>query len=279
MGNLKTKITSKAIAFAARPSKTPERLLFVFPDSEEVFLAAMSTMQKYMEEIPKRDEYKENPCHFFVHFPNSKFNFLENLLHNTDQKVTLVGDDALHDRRSYDLCFEFNVETAYDLSRATQKHATTAFGIQVGCEPSTFPSCPANMIEQYIDVLYLSNLPKSLVDEVTRLATESVPGIVQVRQKESEPLEDSIKQLFAAKVVIGARSLQTYYAAALNRGVVEIYPDDVHRRWLSKWSSPRYKMILGKVENVTPGLLWKGLVAQWELSPLTAQGESAQMGR
>jgi hypothetical protein len=250
---------SPELKIAERPKPVnPEKVLFVMPTDEELFIAALSVIQNYQAEMRKRELVQI----YYINSENIQLNFLLDVI---DEHYKVASDELVNHRR-FDLVFKFDAQTAYNVSISTEKHATTSFGIQLGVEPSSLANLSVlPWPEVTHDVLLCSNLPEKLREDIRELLMVKVTGTtIMTYDGKMPPATRVLDCVGRCKVIVGVRSLETYVAACCeNKGVVEIYPKGVHRRWLSKWTCPRYQMIAGTPEAVTAELVFKGLESLW----------------
>ena len=260
-----------AFKTATRPeSKKPESILIIMPKDEELFIAALSTVQRYQQDMKDREQHQR----YYICSENKDLEFLLDCLYDHLK----IDREEIGNHRFFDLVFEFDEVTAYSLSESTERHAATAFGIQIGSEPCSLPDLSLlNWPEVDSDLLLCNNIPQKLRDEVIEIINKRIPGstiLIENPPEHCKPL-DRFNLVGRSKVVIGVRSFETYLACCHERkGVVEIYPPGVHRKWLSKWTHKKYQMIVGTPEAVSAELVWRGMEALWRIPTYQVPGVS-----
>jgi hypothetical protein len=168
-------------------------------------------------------------------------------------------------RGAFDMVFQFDQDCAYELGKTTERHLAQSFGIMIGAETGSLPDLsdlePAfyeweMVVSQPYDLLLLEHEGSS-----------TVLGFVQKNHPNYEVHEmvaddpGIFGDVQDADMVVGPRSFATYLASALGKRVVELYPDDRYKRWLSKWDNPNYQMIFGK--DFPPALVYRTMEQLW----------------
>jgi hypothetical protein len=236
-----------------------EKHLYVLPEDPESCLAAIAAIQGLLGELKKR----KGEADVTVVCPNET---LIDVAVCIDEKCDvyreLPEDVKLRD---WDMFFKFDVELAYKMAQPTQKHITQIFGIQIGSDPKSLPDLaalwPAKAIPAAVYDVCLLPFPSR--KRVYEYLSNNFPELTIAPQLGYDiTINWQVVQAESAKIVVGVRSFGTYVAASLGRAVIELYPDDRYRQWLSKWNNPRYQMIYGKIENMTPELVFKALEVQ-----------------
>lgn len=211
-------------------------ILVIMPETLEAYLAAISAVQALREEqkiLTGKDQK-------FVVCSNDKFNYLWPALPTED-----IISSVEPVRGQYELVYSFDEQIAYELSLPTKRHMAEVFGILIGSSAKTLPDLSKVKIPVYedavidIDVLVLPYKDKaecSLIKSLTgKCGLPFSVGCLGLNDKAADWVAN-------AKLVVGPRCGATYLAAALGKIVVEIYPTDRHKGWLSKWSSQKYRM-------------------------------------
>lgn len=164
------------------------------------------------------------------------------------EDYTPLMEEQEEQEDQWDLEFTFDVERAYRISEATGKHIVHAFGLLLGCEPETvFPKLDhvvslKNQSEDSILCHSAYNLDSAVLDKTGLFPS---PNLQTRAITQATSIEDMLKLVASASVVIAERSVTTYIASALGKKVIEFYPSDRHRGWLSKWSNENYRMFYG----------------------------------
>ena len=270
-----------------------EKVIFDMPSDPEMFLAALSAVQGWRTEqdlqiehtlaqIDKVDKDNEQAyrnkaypfgkyallCNqsakyrkdandrrydIYVHLPDRNYDIFRQAFGN----VTFV-DEYNPKRGDWDLAFQFTEDKAWAVAATTEKHAAIAMGLLVGAEASSLPDLSAiqfdpSKVDRHIDVLFIDFGDMWMV--VQGYLAQNRPELVH-------DLYYSIWDLFVADMVVGYRSAPTYIASALGKKVVELYPDNKYKRWLSKWDNPNYSMIYGK--EFPASKIWRAMETLWE---------------
>lgn len=236
-----------------------DRCLFIMPEDPEHFFAAVAVLQQFKADVSRRMEEQ----HFHIVLPNEDLRFLLMFL----SELSVVDSRAC--TIDYDLVFRFDGARAMQLAVATDKHITTAFGIQLGVEPKSIPHIKEGLefAPPAFDVVILRNVPEKLREDVRIWFEGAYPELKVVRQPAGDiSVEGDASFALLGSTVVGVRSLGTYAACALGRNVVEIYPNIYHRRWLSKWSHRQYAMIscTPDMQTVTVDLVRRGVEGLWQ---------------
>jgi hypothetical protein len=249
-----------------------ERHFYSMPATCEMFLAAVCAIQNYYKWLAKRFIKAE----VIVHSPSSELDFLV-------PTIWLGGDvvvsDVVHDLNGltldgFDQTVKFDPDLAYRLSLKTEKHVVQVFGMMVGSDPpKVMPdvSCITDEIEPNCDIMLLpfpgsEQVYEFLVNNRPELNTCTATGDC------ARPVELGLQ----GRMLVGVRSGLTYLAAAAGRAVVEIYPTDCHRNWLSKWGAQHYQMIYGNPGDVQPDLVFRAIEAMWK--KVEARRRAMQVG-
>lgn len=242
-----------------------ERHFYSMPDTCEMFLAALAAIQDYYKWLEKRDVRTE----ITVHCPNPKLEFLVPAIAKDEQGVIkeVRTDIAGLTVDQFDQAVKFDPDVAYKLSTTTGKHVSQVFGMMIGSDPpKAIPDITMLLpdTKPFKDILVLpfpgwSEVLQFLHNNKPELETNDTDV-----ESECERGDTVFETLCLYKLVVGVRSGLTYLAVAANRAVVEIYPTDCHRDWLSKWSSQWYQMIYGNPGEVSPSLVYRAVEAQWK---------------
>jgi hypothetical protein len=237
-----------------------ERHFYQMPVTADMFLAALTALQDYHKWVKVRGI---DPL-ITVYCPNPELAFLLPALTAANPNVQI--EEICHvttgqSLERYEQAVNFDPLMAYKIGMIGEKHVTQVFGMMVGSDPMKVlpdissvvgeiePQCdivvfPFPGQEVLFDLLY-NNMPELNLQSCTR--------------------EDADTRFSAlrGKLIIAARSGVTYLAASANRAVVEIYPQNQHRNWVSKWANPHYQMIYGNPGDVTPELVFRAVQAVW----------------
>lgn len=225
-----------------------ENVFFRMPSDLERSIAAISTIREY-----RRYRHIANKTNYELEITvaGRSAAFAQRI----DIEWHLADTSELPPRGSYDLVFDFDTpyEEMYQWSLPTQKHMVQTYGMQLAIDPPAVPDL-------------------SVVLE--RKATAPLVGRLLVDDRISYPVdtarylntEHAIASVQDGDVVVGLRDGFTYLACAMGLPVVEIYPPDRHRRWISKWSHPLYAMIYSAPEHVRSETIQAAVEATWARS-------------
>jgi hypothetical protein len=164
-------------------------------------------------------------------------------------------------RGQFDLVYEFNPKRAYAMAKPTERHVSEVFAAPLGANAAVFPNMealhkPYAILQPTIDVLLQAFEGCSAVADWLTAHGKSYDTTNAV---DIDPR--GIGFLLSFKMLVGPRSGMTYLAAALGLDVVELYPDDRHQRWVSKWSAAGYQMIYGS--KLPPELVERAIEDVW----------------
>lgn len=223
-----------------------DKVLFMLPDSLEMRLAALSAIQDF-----ERCAINNSKMGLGIGVPEFSYYcnctddsiwldvWMPELVPTFPKGQWLVHHKQLPLRGEYDLVHKFDAEDAYLLGKSTGMHVTQAFSVQIGSLGGVFPKLsPVQLSNDY--VLVIRDNDKDFYSLLRYLPNEEIRSVTVLESKHVMPVH--IQQ---ASMVVGMRSGFTYYAAILGKAVYELYPDDRHRNWLSKWKNPLYRMHYG----------------------------------
>jgi hypothetical protein len=247
----------------ATPGKQPvmvrrtEQHFYWMPETCEMFVAALCAIQDYYTWLDKRGI---DPV-VTVYCPNPQLQFLLPAF-SKDRVVVVNTVESLDGLtlEGFDQAVKFDAELAYKLSAGTEKHVTQVFGMMVGSDPVKV--CPdlSMITDVWATERDVQILPFPGSDKVAEFLLNNRPELDAIEAKNAENWQVALK----GKLLVGVRSGLTYLAAAAGRSVVEIYPTDRHRNWLSKWSAGTYQMIYGNPGEVSPELVYRAVEAMWK---------------
>ena len=244
---------------ASEQQTRTEQHFFSMPNTCEMFLAALAAVQDYYKWLSKRKIFSE----ITLHSPNEKLDFLSPAFERPGEATLkeIRRDTVGLTLDQFDQAVRFDPDLAYRQAVKTEKHVTQIFGMMVGSEPiKAIPdiSSITDGITPNRDIVVLpfpgsEQVYEFIVNNKPELDTECV-----------SPRDVHYSQAFAGRLVVGVRSGMTYLAASAGRAVVEIYPTDQHRDWISKWSHPLYQMIYGNPGEVRPELVYRACEVMWK---------------
>ena len=225
-----------------------------------MFLAAVCALQDYYLWLDKRGI---DPL-VTVHCPVESLEFLVPAIEKDGKAHVekIVHDIAGLTLDGFDQAVKFDPALAYKLSLTTEKHVTQIFGIMVGSDPAKVIPDISNVVGDFRTDCDIMVLPFPGHEKVDEFLCNNHPELnVRVESSEADLDWETALQ---GKLLVGVRSGLTYLAAAASLAVVEIYPMDCHRNWISKWSSGRYQMIYGNPGDVQPDLVYRAIEAMWK---------------
>lgn len=272
-----------------------ERLLFGLPSDLEACLAATAAVQSFVAEQHKQMRRAEAqivkfPLHIQnklhaellartpeLHLANlsahwllpafAQFSYFDEVENKSYQVEYQVIQEEKYDavRGKWEFAHCFDVETAYRLGAPTERHMAVAFSVMIGANAGAFPSLASISVPApTIDVLLLAN-DWDGASKIAQFIESHHPEL-----KFTGTYDPDLELISRAKMVVGLRSGWTYLASILRRKVVELYPNDRYKRWLSKWSNPNYRMIYG--DTFAPELVWRSMEELWTRSDLVMVG-------
>jgi hypothetical protein len=233
-----------------------EQHFYSMPDTCEMFLAATRAIQDYYMWLAKRHIRAE----VTLHSPSESLDFLVPTIWDG---LDVIVHDVIRDTSGltlgeFDQVVKFDPVIAYEQSCVTEKHVVQMFGMMVGSDPvKVLPdvsSVTDKMQFNPTDIL-LYNFSGS--EEVREFLLNNRPDL-----KITLSLDDEELIALQAHLVVGVRSGATYLAASAGRAVIEIYPTDKHRNWLSKWTNPCYQMIYADEPPAT--LVYRAVETIWK---------------
>ena len=276
-----------------------EKVAFVMPEDHEMFLAAMSAVQawdaemqfqmlnadKYLADIEQQnrqalregkitqgqmimicqtvDATRQMQCvdrqhELTIVLKDSSFDSFTPVF----GKSQFLYGDFKAKRGEWDLVHRFDPQRAYKIAAVTERHAASAFGLIIGSEASSLPDLSQLGLENQpakhtIDVLFAGRWPDRM--QVVQFLADTHKG-KWFELTDNTGLE-LLEKVYGADMVVGPRSAATYLAAIYGKRVVELYPDDRHKRWLSKWDSKNYRMVYGS--EYPAALVWKAMEGLW----------------
>lgn len=178
--------------------------------------------------------------------------------------VTFV-DDYKPERGDWDLAYQFTYEKAWAVAAPTEKHAAIAMGLLVGAETGSLPDLsavervPVNLVSERIGVLLIPWGDTEGYKNIVHYLFGNKPDI---RFEAGSAIDIRFWQVDNSDMVVGPRCAATYIASALGKKVVELYPDNKYKRWLSKWDNPNYSMIYGKTFPASQ--VWRAMETLWD---------------
>lgn len=242
------------------PTPRTERHYYRLPQTCEMLLAALCAIQDYYKWLEK--EKRAVTVNAVIGCQNSDLHQFVACLNSGKHTAEIGAPESLE---GFEQAVDFDPEVAYKLSAKTGKHVTQVFGMMLGSDPpKVIPDLSAMKFPEAVEDILV--LPFTGSAQVYSFLEVNKPELALYRIDDVEDLSRFVcaNTVAGYKMVIGVRSGLTYLAAALGRAVVEIYPTDRHRNWLSKWSNPFYQMIYGDPGQVMPELVYRAVEVVWK---------------
>jgi hypothetical protein len=253
--------------------KQPEldRVVFVLPNDIEACLAACAAIQRYAfghafraknELSAKNLEINYVACSDRImwlkrHFPPGNWSNWK----------------SYPPRGEYELVHIFDPVVAYELSKASWRPMANVFSVQIGADADSLPELEKPLMPPLYDIVFSKSLHPDVVEQVMA----ELGGQLTICYGSPQELWQIPKFATMGKLFVGYRSPETYYAAASGIAVFELYPDDYHRRWLSKWAARNYRMYYGHTFKTE--LIVRGVKALWQqLSSLSMNQQGLVSG-
>lgn len=162
-------------------------------------------------------------------------------------------------------------------------HAASAYGILLGCEAQSLFDIPAEKIiagvenRDYTDILVIDDAYWNY-DKVWQWLGIAVP---RLKVSRVVPYMNNFRAMVAAiydaKFVVGPTSEWTYLACCMKKPVFEIYPPNMSKNWLSKWSNPLYNMYVSDPTELDKDTLLKGVASLWQKAVILQAAQSKQL--
>src|ERR1017187_6989228 len=214
-----------------------EHHFYWMPDTCEMYLAAVCAIQDYFTWVCKRGV---DPL-VTIYCPNAELDFLiPTITKDSSAVVESVRNMTRLTLEGFDQAVKFDPELAYKLSLKTEKHVTQVFGMMIGSDPFKVLPDVSEVTDKIIPDCDIMVLPFPGSHEVYEFLCNNRPELDTAHSTVGQP-----ERGLQGRMLVGVRSGLTYLAAAAGRAVVEIYPTDCHRNWLSKWGATMYQMIYG----------------------------------
>jgi hypothetical protein len=241
-----------------------QRLLFVMPDDEETYIAAMAAVFAYVGKLNMSGIRTD------VHLAGRE-TWLSDLLVPPgfcmhESVADAMGNDT------YDLAVELTQERAVQLANATSQSCATGFGYLLGLAGIGELVRINGLSEpQYdIGVVWWGETAQKFYNSLSRVDYDAkicmLPSVRAWAGQRSLGDSDYAAVLDCA-LLVGMRSPLTYLAACAGRAVIELYPtDEYEKSFFAKWSSNNYWMMLLENRQAIEqnyGTLWRSFERIW----------------
>ena len=247
-----------------------QKLLFVMPDDEETYIAAVAALSAYTAKL-----YSAN-MRLDVNLVGRR-TWLSDLL---VPPAFRMHDSVESAGVGYDLAVELTQERAAQLANATSQSCATGFGTLLGFEGvnELARMRPLPEPEHDIGVLWWGKTADKFCDAAKRMDPDlNLKRIMPIIWKPRSAgismaalklvYEDSCQDALNCRLLVGMRSPLTYFAACAGRAVIELYPvDEYEKSFFAKWSAQRYWCMLLESRNAIDAnypTLWRSFERIW----------------
>jgi hypothetical protein len=272
--------------------KVTEHILVNIPDKlpQEELPAVLSAMNYYVQEAhtkaaawsSMRKNYRKEltvNLHAICYFSDVQ----EIITKVLDVPVYVPGSTPMP-ISNYDMYCSFDAKLMKTVRDNGKFHASSAYGIMLGCEAQSLFTIPVERITAKVedkesvnilvidDALYhYEKVWQWLGETVTTLKVSRVVPYLN-------HFSAMIAAIDCADLVVGPTSMYTYLACCMKKPTFEIYPPDISRNWLSKWSNPLYSMYVSAPDQLDKDKLLKGVSFLWQkaLALLTSQADQSK---
>jgi len=241
-----------------------EKVLIRMPQVQELFFPAVAFVHDYMMQLTGQmraglqrpgtvtlELWREDQFFFTSLFPRL-------LLENGDKNRNLS-------RSEWACVIDLRTPTrALELGATAGKHVTDAWGIMFGASPRVIAELGFMSIwipkEKEWDILVDAELdePVVLMEWINQNFPDAKTDFVQLSRVRYSEMFD---KLGSTRMYVGRRSASTYLAAMMKIPLVEYYPDDFPRTFLSKPARPDYRVFFGDGRAIN---LWVGVQELWQ---------------
>lgn len=241
-----------------------DKLLFILPKDMEGILWTVPVWMQYLEDREVNERGAETVT--IVCEREDMHGFLGACWKGAEV-VAQVGKE----KDEADLVFEFSPEVAYRLTEKVEKHIVESYGVQLGTMP--FMKLPPVAMEVGQEEPGLVSIAFGNEDKWEwPYWREFDSFLVQQEVPIHNDLVETLgwkwlcHSVSKASVVVGVRGAATLLASAMGKIVMELSPEEGgHRNWMPKWENRKYRMIYGKLEDMTAEFVWtrtRGLVEE-----------------
>lgn len=171
---------------------------------------------------------------------------------------------------NYDMYCVFDSKTVANFKSNRKFHASSAYGVILGCEAQSLFDIPVEkIIKDIVDKFHVSILviddEHGNYEKVWKWIGETVPALLVSRVLPNmHEFTAMIAAINNSDLIVGPSSLYTYLACCMRKPVFEIYPTDISRNWLSKWSNALYSMYVSTAADLDKDTLLKGVSWLWK---------------
>lgn len=215
-----------------------------------------------------RRNYKRNlTLHVHVSCNNEK---IQEIITRTLDLPVFRRDSIPVPLYTYDMYCSFDDKTVNNFRSNRKFHASSAYGVILGCEAQSLFDIPVEkIIKDVVDNFHVSILviddEHGNYEKVWKWIGETVPALIVSRlQLDMHEFTAMIAAINNSDMIVGPSSLYTYLACCMRKPVFEIYPTDISRNWLSKWSNDLYSMYVSTVDDLDKDTLLKGVSWLWK---------------
>lgn len=169
---------------------------------------------------------------------------------------------------TFDMYRHIDLKTIEAFKAMNKFHAAQIYGVILGCQAFSMFDIPESPLEsEETDILVIREEKDQTLWEFLGRAFPELK--VRCLINERIIFSELIAVLQKATLVVGPLCMATYAASCLKKSVVEIYPTNLSRSWLSKWSNQNYKMIVAdKLTADNMALIARSIDQLWKTKML-----------
>lgn len=257
-----------------------QKLLFVMPEQEETFIAAMAAVSAYVVKLAAAN------IRLDINIV-ARQTWLSDLLVPPAYKMHASVAEA---GTGYDLAVELTQERAEQLANATSRSCASGFGTLLGFESVGELVRLQGVGEPRYDIgiIWWGEGSTKFCEALQRMCEDAtakliMPVVLKPRNAgfatdicnwdqtvlQRTQWEYSVEDALSCDLLVGMRSTLTYLAACAGRALIELYPvDEFEKSFYAKWSSHQYwMMLLERREAIETdrnyATLWKNFQTIW----------------
>lgn len=224
-----------------------EQILARMPSDLEYMLPAMSVVHDYTAQVVNqiRNGWRTDLVVVTVEVGDESHLFLNSCFPRME---VIVREQEEYTRGEWDCILDFrDWQRPFRIAKDSKKHLTESWGIIFGASPSKIPTLGCLNSRSKLETLDI--LISDEFEEAEKLLTYMDNNHPEARTKIGKVASLRVGGMFdvlsSTKIYVGKRDGASYLAAAMGKGLVELYPTDVPLWWLSKGNSDTYKIIYG----------------------------------
>lgn len=239
-----------------------EKLLFVLPEYWEETLHAISVIMQYLETRVVVGRTMEKVT---IKCPDQLQSFVKACWWPAE-----VVTELTEEHKDADLVVDFDTDVAYELAVAQKKYLSDVYAIQLGVGLLRIlpPIAVENYKEEsgYVLVVERNKHDRPLIGAEWMAQREKFIEIGQENDIQMGYLDggaywkETLSAVGRASVVVGIRGTATMVAASAGKIVLELASSSwEHQNWMGKWHNRNFSMAYGKIEDMSPEMLWEKL--------------------